>query len=290
MKNFTYYRPETAEASGRPCSSPRWGTAELLAGGTDLLDLQKEYIAQPDKVVSLAAGRLGDCCESARQGSSRRFDIGAGVKLADIAAMPSYRSTSRPWPRRPARSAARRSATWARSAATSASATAAGTSATSTSHCLLKGGDKCFALDGENRYHADFHAGPQVRHRQSLDAGAGADRTARHAAQGARPRKASGRSDRQVLPRSVGAGRARARPGRQRDGAVGAASAGQGPAQERQLRGAAEAVVRLAAGAGGRCVQAGRRQGHGACALSWATWRQCRTSPRPRPGRSRARK
>ena len=26
-------------------------------------------------------------------------------------------------------------------------------------NCLLKGGDKCFALDGENRYHAIFTQG-----------------------------------------------------------------------------------------------------------------------------------
>ena len=52
MKNFTYYRPKTAdEAVG--LLDAKWGTAELLAGGTDLLDLQKEYIAQPDKVVSV---------------------------------------------------------------------------------------------------------------------------------------------------------------------------------------------------------------------------------------------
>ena len=32
----------------------RWGGAELLAGGTDLLSLQKENIAQPLKVISLS--------------------------------------------------------------------------------------------------------------------------------------------------------------------------------------------------------------------------------------------
>ena len=57
MKNFTYYRPGSA-AQAVSLLDKTWGTAELLAGGTDLLDRQKEYVAQPDKVISLAG--LGD--------------------------------------------------------------------------------------------------------------------------------------------------------------------------------------------------------------------------------------
>ena len=52
MKNFTYYRPTSAEQAVGLLDN-KWGTSELLAGGTDLLDLQKEYVAQPEKVVSL---------------------------------------------------------------------------------------------------------------------------------------------------------------------------------------------------------------------------------------------
>ena len=39
--------------------------------------------------------------------------------------------------------------------------------------CLLKGGKKCFATDGENRYHAIFTQGHPLRHRQPVHAGAG---------------------------------------------------------------------------------------------------------------------
>ena len=41
MKNFTYYRPTLAQQAVGLLDS-EWGTTELLAGGTDLLDLQKE--------------------------------------------------------------------------------------------------------------------------------------------------------------------------------------------------------------------------------------------------------
>ena len=41
MKNFTYFRPTSPEQAVTLLEE-RWGTTELLAGGTDLLDLQKE--------------------------------------------------------------------------------------------------------------------------------------------------------------------------------------------------------------------------------------------------------
>jgi xanthine dehydrogenase YagS FAD-binding subunit len=161
MKNFTYYRPTSPEQAIGLLDA-KWGTSELLAGGTDLLDLQKEYIAQPDKVVSLRD--LGN--EFRAIGvlpPPGRFPpavtIGAGVSLAEIAAHKQIRSTY------PALSTAagdiggpqirnmgtlggnlgQRNRCWYfRDEHT---------------HCLLKGGDKCFAIDGENRYHAIFTQG-----------------------------------------------------------------------------------------------------------------------------------
>src|SRR5437763_1675305 len=81
MKNFTYFRPTTAEAAVGLLEA-RWGNTELLAGGTDLLDLQKEYIAQPARVVSL--GGVGGMNNIAV--ADKTVTVGAGVKLADIAA------------------------------------------------------------------------------------------------------------------------------------------------------------------------------------------------------------
>src|SRR5581483_2222853 len=83
MKNFTYYRPASAEQAVGLLAA-EWGTTELLAGGTDLLDLQKEYIAQPDKVVSLSGIKQLTTITMATDGGSAV--IGAGAKLAEIAA------------------------------------------------------------------------------------------------------------------------------------------------------------------------------------------------------------
>jgi xanthine dehydrogenase YagS FAD-binding subunit len=154
MKNFTYYRPKTAEEAVGLLDS-RWGTTELLAGGTDLLDLQKEYIAQPDKVVSLSGipGFAGIVM------SPNATIIFAGTKLADIA---EYEGLRTAFP-----------------ALTTAAAIIGGPQIRSMGtlggnlcqrnrcwyfrdeqvQCLLKGGDRCFALDGENRYHAVFTQG-----------------------------------------------------------------------------------------------------------------------------------
>src|SRR5216683_3281570 len=84
MKNFTYYRPTSAEQAVGMLDA-KWGTTEMLAGGTDLLDLQKEYIAQPDKVVSLTGiGSLTDL-DMEVGGATGSVTIGAGTTLAALA-------------------------------------------------------------------------------------------------------------------------------------------------------------------------------------------------------------
>jgi xanthine dehydrogenase YagS FAD-binding subunit len=159
MKNFTYYRPKTPqEAVG--LLDGTWGKAELLAGGTDLLDLQKEYIAQPEKVVSLRGlGKEFRNIEMEENKGAPDFIIGAGTTLAEISAEPNLRRFC--------------------PALTTAAGDIGGPQIRNMAtlggnlcqrnrcwyfrdehvHCLLKGGEKCFALDGENRYHAVFTQG-----------------------------------------------------------------------------------------------------------------------------------
>src|SRR5262249_13574989 len=80
MKNFTYFRPSTPEQAVGLLEA-RWGTTELLAGGTDLLALQKEYVAQPTRVVSLNG--INGLAGIAR--NDRGVTIGARTTLAAIA-------------------------------------------------------------------------------------------------------------------------------------------------------------------------------------------------------------
>jgi xanthine dehydrogenase YagS FAD-binding subunit len=165
MKNFAYYRPSSAEEAVGLLDN-MWGSSELLAGGTDLLDLQKEYVAQPDKVVSLRdlGGAFGRIEEGKGQATPNKillasFTIGAGVKLSAIAEDAKLKKY---FP-----------------ALTVAAGDIGGPQIRNMGtlggnlcqrnrcwyfrdehvNCLLKGGDTCFAIDGENRYHAIFTQG-----------------------------------------------------------------------------------------------------------------------------------
>ncbi len=154
MKNFVYYKPTTAEQAVG-LLAPEWGTAELLAGGTDLLDLQKEYIAQPDKVVSLSGiKQLSDALVATDGGS---MVIGAGVKLADIATACKGRFPAL------ADAAAQIGGPQIRNMGTLGGNLCQRNRCwyfrDEETLCLLKGGKKCFATDGENRYHAIFTQG-----------------------------------------------------------------------------------------------------------------------------------
>src|SRR5262245_7115090 len=154
MKNFTYYRPETPQAAVALLDKA-WGTAELLGGGTDLHDLQKEYVAQPTKVISLSAIKDFDTIKALKS-DPPSFVIGAGVKLASIA----VDKTLQTYCTALAEAAALIGGPQIRNMGT------LGGNLCQRNRCwyfrdehvkcLLKGGDKCFALDGENRYHAIF--------------------------------------------------------------------------------------------------------------------------------------
>jgi xanthine dehydrogenase YagS FAD-binding subunit len=159
MKNFTYYRPTSAEQAVGLLDG-KWGTTELLAGGTDLHDLQKEYVAQPDKVVSLGGIDALHDFDMTQEGAAKgAVTIGAGTTLAAIA---DNASLQKLFP-----------------ALTEAAGIIGGPQIRNMGtlggnlcqrnrcwyfrdehvNCLLKGGEKCFALDGENQYHAIFTQG-----------------------------------------------------------------------------------------------------------------------------------
>src|SRR6516225_6080074 len=156
MKNFSYYRPTKASEAVALLDN-EWGATELLAGGTDLLDLQKEYVAQPSKVVSLSG--LDELFRKISPSRHQSWMIGAGVKLAEIAAHEELRKLF------PALTAA---AGQIGGPQIRNMGTLGGNLCQRNRcwyfrdehvNCLLKGGQKCFATDGENQYHAIFTRG-----------------------------------------------------------------------------------------------------------------------------------
>jgi xanthine dehydrogenase YagS FAD-binding subunit len=151
MRNFQYFRPTTAEQAVGLLEN-RWGNTEMLAGGTDLLDRQKEYVSQPGRVVSLSG--IGGLRTVTIQ--DKLVAIGAGVKLAEIAAHPQLRQHF------PALAAAAGeiAGPQIRNMGTLGGSLCQRNRCwyfrDEHTNCLLKGGQRCFALDGENKYHAIF--------------------------------------------------------------------------------------------------------------------------------------
>jgi xanthine dehydrogenase YagS FAD-binding subunit len=118
--------------------------------------LQKEYIAQPSKVVSVSGlgGTFGNLAVAADGGSTI---IGAGVKLAEIATAMKERFPAL------ATAAGMIGGPQIRNMGTLGGNLCQRNRCwyfrDEHVHCLLKGGKQCFATDGENRYHAVFTGG-----------------------------------------------------------------------------------------------------------------------------------
>lgn len=160
MKNFTYYQPTTI-AMALPLLDTQWGKTELLAGGTDLLDRQKEYITQPERVVSLN-GLEGDFQKIIPSFPPGNFPpsvkIGAGVKLVEIA-----RSTYLTQYAALMSAAAQIAGPQIRNMGTLGGSLCQRNRCwyfrDEHVNCLLKGGRTCYAQEGENQYHAIFTQG-----------------------------------------------------------------------------------------------------------------------------------
>jgi xanthine dehydrogenase YagS FAD-binding subunit len=158
MKNFTYYQPSTV-AMALPLLDTTWGKTELLGGGTDLHDLQKNYVAQPEKVVSLngIGGEFkGIEVKYPPKDAPGIITIGAGVKLVEIAEHKEIPAALRMAAGMIAGPQVRNMGTLGGSLC---QRNRCWYFRDEHVHCLLKGGRKCFAQEGENQYHAIFTQG-----------------------------------------------------------------------------------------------------------------------------------
>jgi xanthine dehydrogenase YagS FAD-binding subunit len=162
MNNFIYYQPSTLPQALALLERKVWGKTELLAGGTDLLDRQKDYIDKPEKVISLTGIKeLSTITVGKQADGSVAVTIGAGAKLAEIA------GHSEIGKQFPALAVAARviAGPQIRNMGTLGGSLCQRNRCwyfrDEKVKCLLKGGDKCYALpaDAENRYHAIFIQG-----------------------------------------------------------------------------------------------------------------------------------
>ncbi len=149
MKRFEWVEATSLEKAAELTAETG---AVIRAGGVDLMDLQKEHLLEPDRVVSIR--RVEGARAISEEGGSIR--IGALATLADIARHPAILARAR---------AVAVSAGEAASPQIRNQATAAGNLLQrprcwyfrkEECLCARKGGPECLALEGENQYHAIF--------------------------------------------------------------------------------------------------------------------------------------
>ena len=163
MKAFTYVNATNEKEAVAALQSAERGRMLPMAGGMDLLGLMKDYIVSPDRVVSI---KSLDATIASGDGGLR---IGAAVKIADLA---EHAAAKRMYP------------------ALVTAAEGVGTPQIRNMgtvggnimqrprcwyfrneefNCLKKGGSRCFAVEGENQFHAIFGDGPcHIVHPSSL--------------------------------------------------------------------------------------------------------------------------
>jgi xanthine dehydrogenase YagS FAD-binding subunit len=163
VKSFAYVKAAGEKQVVAALAAPG-GRALPLAGGMDLLGLMKDYVAQPDRLVSVK-----DLDATIAKGPGGGLRIGCALTLADLAA---HADARKMYP----------ALTEAAAEVGTPQIRNAGTVGGNLNqrprcwyyrneefNCLKKGGSRCFAVDGENQYHAIFGGGPcHIVHPSSL--------------------------------------------------------------------------------------------------------------------------
>ena len=154
MVNFEFVNPKTLDAVPALLSK-KWDEAMLLAGGTDLLDMLKERLVQPQRVINLKSipglnyikngagleiGALTTIAEIAEHASVRK-NFAVLAEAAENIATPQLRNMGTL-----GGNLCQRPRCWYFRAKDIV--------------CIKKGGGRCFAVDGLNKYHCIFGGGP----------------------------------------------------------------------------------------------------------------------------------
>lgn len=155
MNNFEYKKPKDLTEASQLLGND-WKGALPYAGGTDLLGLMKDLIEQPDGLVDLK-GLPG--LDKIQYTPGKGLSIGALVKVAEVAEDPvvnqkytvlaqAAREVASPQLRNQGTiggNLCQRPRCWY---------------FRGDFHCLRKGGDGCYAVDGENKFHCVIGGGP----------------------------------------------------------------------------------------------------------------------------------
>jgi xanthine dehydrogenase YagS FAD-binding subunit len=159
MNRFAIAQPRSFKEAGELLTDARFKLPVLKGGGMDLVDHLKEGLIEPDVLIDVRKLRT-EGAKDPISSTPSGLRIEAGATLAEITASPLVARHA------PALS---QSCGGAATPAVRNVATAAGNLLqrprcwyyrNDQFDCLKKGGSRCFAVDGENQYHAIFGDGP----------------------------------------------------------------------------------------------------------------------------------
>ena len=152
MPNFAYVRPKTLQEAVKHLSSP---DSRVHAGGTDLLGCLRDEVFGAKKIVSISHFKDLQGIRVTKQGGLR---IGALTTLLEVA---NNKTIQERYP------ALAKGASEVASPQLRNQGTIGGNICQKPRcwyyrgefHCLRKGGDRCYAAEGENHYHCIFGSG-----------------------------------------------------------------------------------------------------------------------------------
>jgi xanthine dehydrogenase YagS FAD-binding subunit len=157
MRNFAYVRPTSLDDATTRLAKPG---ARACAGGTDLLGCLRDEVFEADTIVSLGAlARAGQGIAQGISSAGAGLSIGALTTLAELARDERIRTSY---------TALSEGAGAAASPQLRNQGTLGGNLCQRPRcwfyrgeyPCARKGGDTCFAIHGDNRYHCIFGGGP----------------------------------------------------------------------------------------------------------------------------------
>jgi xanthine dehydrogenase YagS FAD-binding subunit len=153
LSNFSYIRPKTLKEASKQLAAEG---ARLHAGGTDLLGCLRDHVFEINKMVSISNLKELKGIKKTADGGIR---IGALTTITEVAEDPFVHSRYR---------ALAQAAREVASPQLRNQGTIGGNICQKPRcwyyrgdfHCLRKGGEKCFAVAGENQYHCILGGGP----------------------------------------------------------------------------------------------------------------------------------